>query len=156
VLHTPLRQTLTFPPFLALLLALGLGISRIPILPVLYKVLERLGQTLVPLALFAVGFQLKLSWNTLRRYLRLLSLSLVYKLFLCPALFWFLTLLLNIEMDLLHRVMILEAAMATMITSAVIVSEFSLDEELAHLMVGVSILLSLFTVPFWDQLIMSI
>jgi malate permease and related proteins len=153
VRRTPLKQTLTFPPFIALVIALILGLNRFVFEGVSADILHRISQTLVPLALFAVGFQLRLNLETLKRYFRPLSLSLTYKLVFCPLLFVVLVLIFQIQMDLVTRVMILEAAMATMITSAVIVSEFSMDEELANLMVGVSILFSLASVPLWDKLI---
>lgn len=151
--RTPLKQTLSFPPFIALVTALILGANRIAFSGVSAQILERISLTLVPLALFSVGFQLRLNLATLKRYFRPLSLALLFKMLLCPLLFLGLVLLLKIEMNLITRVMILESAMPTMITSAVVVSEFSLDEELANLMVGVSILLSLATVPLWDKLI---
>ena len=53
-------------------------------------------------------------------------------------------------MDFILKVTILEAAMATMITSAVVASDFNLDEELANLMVGISIPISLLSVPLWN------
>jgi predicted permease len=127
--------------------------NRISFEGVTGEILQRISLTLVPLALFSVGFQLKLNLSTLKRYLRPLSLSLFYKMIFCPLFFLTLVWGLQIEIDLVTRVMILEAAMATMITSAVVVSEFSLDEELANLMVGVSILISLASVPLWDKLI---
>ncbi|MCE3013552.1 MAG: AEC family transporter [Proteobacteria bacterium] len=151
--RSPLRQTLSFPPFIALVTALVLGMNRISFEGVTGEILQRISLTLVPLALFSVGFQLKLNLSTLKRYLRPLSLSLFYKMVFCPLFFLTLVWILRIEIDLVTRVMILEAAMATMITSAVVVSEFSLDEELANLMVGVSILISLASVPLWDKLI---
>ncbi len=151
--RTPLKQTFTFPPFIALVIALVLGINRFAFEGITADLLFRISQTLVPLALFSVGFQLKLSPATLKRYLKPLSLSLAFKMLFCPLLFIGIVLIFQIEMNLITRVMILESAMATMITSAVIVSEFSLDEELANLMVGVSILISIASVPLWDKLI---
>ncbi len=151
--RSPLKQTITFPPFIALVTALILGVNRISFEGVTAEILQRIALTLVPLALFSVGFQLQLNFSTLKRYLRPLGLSLGYKMIFCPLFFIGLILLFKIEVNLVTRVMILESAMATMITSAVIVSEFSLDEELANLMVGVSILISLATIPLWDKLI---
>jgi len=53
------------------------------------------------------------------------------------------------------RIAILESAMATMITSAVVAGEFNLDSELANLMVGLSIALSLITVPLLNKLLFN-
>lgn len=153
VTRTPLKQTLSFPPFIALLVSMVLGFKGFVFEGVMAEILLQLSQTLVPLALFSVGFQLKFDLTTLKRFLKPLTLSISYKLIFCPLLFIGIVFLFGMKMDLVTRVMILEAAMATMITSAVIASEFSLDEELANLMVGVSILFSFATVPLWDKLI---
>ncbi len=47
------------------------------------------------------------------------------------------------------HVTVIESAMATMITAAVVANEFNLDNELTNLMVGIGIPLSLATVPLW-------
>lgn len=153
--RTPIKQMLSLPPFMALMIALILGTQKISFTGFSFDVLNRLSLTLVPLALFAVGFQLKLGLSSLKRYAKPLVLGLVFKLIVCPAIFFFYYSFTNTPLDLVTRVIILEAAMATMITSAVIVSEFSLDEELAHLMVGVSILISLVSVPAWNWMIQN-
>src|SRR3712207_9115112 len=66
------RKVLTFPPFQALLLALLLTPVEYPA-PV-EGILERLGATLAPLALFSVGYQLRLA--DLEGRLRALSVGL--------------------------------------------------------------------------------
>ena len=58
------------------------------------------------------------------------------------------SMLLSIEGQSL-RVLVLEAAMAPMITGAIVATEFDLDSELAQAMVGLGIPLSLLTVPAW-------
>jgi len=147
------RQVFTFPPFLALLTALALSAVGFVFTGVAETSLARLASTLVPLALFAVGFQLNLSPSTLRRYGKPLSLGLGYKLILAPSVLLGLYVFVLGQTDFVTRVTLLEAAMATMITSAVVAAEFSLDEELANLMVGVSVPLSLLTVPAWNYLL---
>lgn len=147
------RQVFSFPPFLALLTALSLSAFGFVFTGISEILLARLASTLVPLALFAVGFQLNLSPSTLRSYGRPLSLGLLYKLFLAPAALMVLYVFVLGQRDFVTRVTLLEAAMATMITSAVVAADFSLDEELANLMVGVSVPLSLLTVPVWNYLL---
>lgn len=147
------RQVFTFPPFLALLTACALSALGFVFTGISEIILARLASTLVPLALVAVGFQLNLSPATLRRYGKPLSLGLVYKLLLAPAALTVLYVFILGQNDFVTRVTLLEAAMATMITSAVVAADFSLDEELANLMVGVSVPLSLLTVSLWNQLL---
>lgn len=144
------KQILTFPPFIALVIAFIVTIFDWRYSSVISNVLSKLSSTLVPIALIAVGFQLKLSFAILKRYWRPLSMGLSYKLILAPAVFF---LLFHGDESLMAKVTVLEASMATMITSAVVASDFGLDEELANLMVGVSIPISLITVPLWNLLL---
>lgn len=147
---SPLKQIVTFPPFIALVVAFVIVLGGISLNEMVTLILGKLSATLVPLALIAVGFQLKLSFSILRRYWRPLTLGLGYKLILCPLLFF---IIFHGDSSLMAKVTVLEAAMATMITSAVVASDFGLDEELANLMVGVSIPISLISVPLWNLFI---
>ena len=53
-------RVITFPPFVALVLALLVSALHVPIPEALMGVLSRVGDTLVPLAMFAVGMRLRL------------------------------------------------------------------------------------------------
>ena len=54
---------------------------------------------------------------------------------------------------LVLQTILLEGAMASMINAGVIATEYRLEPELAQLMVGVSIPISLVTVPIWSMLV---
>lgn len=153
VKRSVLKQVFQFPPFLALMMAMILGATGYVFSGVIETVLVRLADTLVPLALVAVGFQLKISFNILKRYGKPLSIGLFYKLVLAPIVLSFLYIGIFGQTDFVTRITLLEAAMATMITSAVVAAEFCLDEELANLMVGVSIPISLGSVPLWNYIL---
>lgn len=148
-----LKRVLAFPPFLALLASIAwvsiglLGHESIN------PSLEKLASTLVPLALFSVGFQLKFDLKILKKRWKPLFIGLVFKLVIIPLFFIFIFVHLLGGDDLVTRVTILEAGMATMITSAIVATEFNLDSELANLMVGISIPLSLITVPIWNYIL---
>lgn len=146
----------TFPPFQALLASLlWVAIGFAPANPA-SRVLEKIASTLVPLALVAVGLQLNLSWVLLRRRWKPLILGLSFKLVAAPLIFWFFySVLLGIEGRDVH-ITLLEAAMAPMITAAVVANEFELDGEMANLMVGLGIPLSLVTVPLWHYLLSGV
>lgn len=146
-----IKQIVLFPPFMALALSCFIGLFRIEFPIILSSSIEVLAQTLVPLALFAVGFQLKISINVLKRYWKVLALGLVFKLVFIPFILFIFYYSITGNLDFILRVTILEAAMATMITSAVVASDFNLDEELANLMVGISIPISLISVPLWNM-----
>ena len=147
------RRIFSFPPFWALILStlwfLVFGKSHPESLDAILPSLEKIAATLVPLALFSVGYQLTFDPAVFKRRWVPLSLGLVFKLLVFPALFAFLYMKILGGADLVTHVIVLESAMATMITAAVVANEFNLDHEISNLMVGVSIPLSLVTVPLW-------
>lgn len=143
-----LRKVVTFPPFVALILALALRPLSFPAW--VDTVLERLGSTLTPLALFSVGFQLQLSG--FRSRAGALVLGLGFKLVLAPALvvlgLWALPVA-----PIVHQATVLQNAMAPMVSGAILAAEHKLDPELAALMAGFGIPLSFLTVLAWMWLV---
>lgn len=151
------RRVLLFPPFIALMASVlwyfGVGKHAPDSLDLVLPALEKIAATLVPLALFSVGFQLQFDLSVFKRRWAPLALGLILKLVVFPMFFVLLYMKLLGENNLVNHVVVLESAMATMITSAVVANEFHLDSELANLMVGVGIPLSLITVPLWHHLL---
>lgn len=146
------RKILLFPPFQALILAFLL--IPVPFPEWLNVVLQKLGDTLTPLALASVGFQLRLSH--IRGELKPLGIGLLYKLALGPAL---LTLLFVGIMGGGGRVMqvtLFEAAMAPMITAGIIAVDHDLNPQLVTLMIGIGIPLSFLTLPVWWWLLQGV
>jgi malate permease and related proteins len=139
------RRILKFPPFIALVITFLLSPVAYPAW--LSELLGRMGDTLAPLALLAVGFQLRL--GHIAGNLRNLALGLGFKLILAPlALFILYVPLLGAHGQPI-QVMLFQAAMPPMITSAVVASDHDLDPELATLMVAMGILLSFVTLGGW-------
>jgi malate permease and related proteins len=138
------RRVLSFPPFVASVIALTVPrfIDCSPAQPLL----ESLGATLIPLALFSVGLQLSLS--NLKNEGRALALGLSYKLFLAPLIVLGFAMAFHLK-GLHAQVTIIEAAMAPIITGAVVASEFHLEPRLANLMAGIGIPISLITTTLW-------
>lgn len=141
-----ISRVVTFPPFLALIASAIWYAIGMPGQQEAAPVLSRLGGTLVPFALFAVGFQIRLDSKRLMRYRTLLALGLAYKLLLAPLGAWLLSRAVGVSSPALEAT-VLEAAMAPMVTAAVIAAEFELDSDFASLMVGIGIPISLLTVP---------
>jgi predicted permease len=141
-----------FPPFIALLVAIVWHATGLGWHPAVQSTLERLSSTLVPLAMVAVGLQLRLSREVLARRWRPLALGLGFKLILAPLFFLVLYVYVLGSRGFVSRVTILESAMAPMITAAVVCEEMGMDGELAGLLVGLGIPLSLLTVPLWNSL----
>lgn len=149
------KRVILFPPFLAMLAAVFWTLVGLPGWDVLHDPLDKISMSLVPVALFSVGFQLQLSREMLMRRRFPLILGLSLKLVMMPLIFYTLIYKIFGLSDLFAHVTVLESAMATQITSAVVANEFNLDVELANLMVALSILLSLITVPLWHYLVLT-
>jgi predicted permease len=123
------------------------GATSLPIDGVAVEALKRLGSLLVPLALLSVGWQLDIRASVLRRFAMPLMIGLGFKLFLWPlavVMIWG-------HEGLANSVNAIEAAMPPMITGAVVATDFELESELAQLMVGIGITLSVITLWMWSS-----
>ncbi|MDE2007676.1 MAG: AEC family transporter [Rhodospirillales bacterium] len=146
---TVIRRVLTFPPLIAVVVALILN-------PIVYPrlaedVLGRLGATLAPLALVSVGMQLRSS--ALRGNSGALAAGLGYKLVAAPAaIFLLYAVVLGLRGDNL-RVTLLESAMGPQIGAAIVATQYGLAPELVTMMVGVGTLMAFVTLPVWWSVI---
>lgn len=143
--RTILLRILKFPPFVALLVAF----LPLPRPAVLESVLERVGDTLVPLAMFAVG--LKLSLRPPKETGPLLF-GLGSKLLLSPLLAFTFLSLVGASHEAL-RVAVFEAGMPSMITAGALSILAGLAPELAAALVGYGVLLALVTLPVLARLL---
>lgn len=134
------QKVLTFPPFMALVIALIL--RDISFIPVVEDSLQWLSETIIPFALVAVGLQLqfKLPKDELTPFAVSLLIKLIVApliaLAICYAFSW---------SDLTAKVSIMEAGMAPMITAAAMASLVGLAPRLSNAIVGYGILLSFAT-----------
>ena len=141
-------RILTFPPFLALVVGLSLKAWTYP--PLLQTTLDNLAATLVPLIMFAVGFQLKFSLAG-ERLSPLLS-GLGIKLLLMPLLVLAGAMLLGLSGKAV-QVSVFEAAMPPMISAGAIAMMAGLAPRLVAALVGFGLLLSFITLPLWAWLL---
>ena len=139
------RRIATFPPLIALIVALALSPFAYPAW--LTGLLDNLGGTLAPLALLSVGAQLRLS--QFRIHASHLSYGLGLKLMLAPALVALGLLPLAGGETETWRISVFEAAMGPSIGGGVVAMQYRLSEPVTTLMVGVGIPLSLFTASLW-------
>ncbi len=145
------RSIVRFPPFFAF--AAALILPRFVNLAPLDPLLNKLAGTLVPLALFSVGLQIRFSeW---KGELPCLSFGLAYKLLIAPALVLCVAVLLRIK-GIVAQASVFEAAMAPMVTSAILASEYRLNPRLATLMVSIGILFSIATTALWFVVLRAI
>ncbi|MDH4095286.1 MAG: AEC family transporter [Betaproteobacteria bacterium] len=139
------HRIFTFPPFLAVLAALALAPVALP--QWIDAVLLRLGDTLAPLALLSVGFQLRFA--AVRERWQPLAAGLGFKLVAGPlAVLAVFAAFADLDSPAM-QVAVFEAAMAPMIGGAIVAAQHKLDPELTTLMVGIGIPLSFLTVPAW-------
>ncbi|WP_114747836.1 AEC family transporter [Pleomorphovibrio marinus] len=144
------KRMLLFPPFLFFLCAVLLNVAQVEISGAFLTILESFSSTLTPIALIAVGMQLKVKLQDVKD--RFLWIGLGHKLILAPLIIFLLYgFILEKRGDegLIFRVSVMEAAMAPMITSSIIATNFNLKPKLASLLVGIGIPLSAITLAIW-------
>lgn len=146
-LRAPLGAILRFPGFWAMLL--GLALRGVAVPEAIDGALDRIGATLSPVALVAVGAQL--AWPRAGDA-RLVAVGLGYKLLLAPALVLGVLSLAGQPHDASFRVTLLECAMAPMVTGAMLAVRAELRPDLAQTLLAVGMPLSLVTVWAWAQL----
>lgn len=144
-------KILTFPPFLAFSLALFIAFLGIDIPEAFQTSFYKIGQTVTPVALTAVGLQLKIDRRN--KHYVFLFLGLFFKLLIMPAFFLLLYKIIFKQNNLMIDVSIMEAAMAPMITGVILASNYGLKPKLANLMVGIGIPLSFVTLAFWHWML---
>ena len=139
------KRLFTFPPFLGC--AAAILLSSVIDLGQYEPFFDKLAATVGPLALFSVGLQLKFKgW---KQEISQISVTMLYKLMIAPALVLVAALLLGIHGSI-ARISIFEAAMPTLITSSIIAEQFRLNARLVNLIIGVSILVGFATTAFWS------
>jgi malate permease and related proteins len=142
-----------FPPFIILMTTAILSFFQIYPPQSVNQIVTPLAKTLGPLALFAVGFGLNINGELGRKYGKALILGIGYKLFISPLIFIFIFRVIFSSHTEMTTITILESSMASMITASVVCNEFDLEPDLANLMVGLSIPLSLISVPLWNMVL---
>ena len=143
-----LRRILTFPPFLALVLALA--IRSLPVPSPLPALFSALAATLVPTVMIAVGFQLNLRLSP--EIMKPLAFGISVKLVLAPLLALTACHLLGLN-SLAARVAVLEAGMPAMVSAGALAIMAGIAPQLSAALVGLGILLSFMTLPLLFQLI---
>lgn len=139
-IRTLFLKILSFPPFIALIIALFfMGTS---FHPVIQSVLASLASTIVPLALVAVGLQLR--FKLPKEDMKPFGIALGVKLILAPIVAIAICYIFSWD-NKATQISIMEASMAPMITAAAVASMSGLAPRLSSAIVGYGILLSFFT-----------
>lgn len=142
-LRASLLRVAVFPPFIALVLG-GLPIARPALLT---SVLQSVGDTLVPLAMFAVGMKLELRWRAIAEP-SALAFGLATKMIAMPLCVAFGLRAFGVGTEALPaKVAVLEAGMPPMISAGALAAMAGLAPELSAALVGYGVLVSLASVP---------
>lgn len=147
--HSIAKKILTFPPFVALVVAL-LGKELLISSLSLKEILNPLAATLVPLVMIAVGFQFSFSLTRDETYKLLWGLGI--KLVLAPLLALLGSKLIGLK-GLLVQVSIFEAAMPPMVSAGALAIIAGLAPRLTSALVALGILSSFLTLPLWYQVL---
>ncbi|MDP9961008.1 AEC family transporter [Chryseobacterium lathyri] len=143
-----LKRLITFPPLIGCVAALIL--SQFIDFTLAEPFFDKLAATISPLALFSVGLQLK--FNGWKKLIPQMSVSMLYKLILAPAIVLGLAMLFNIKGDV-AKITVFEAAMPTVVTSSIIAEQFRLNTKLTNLIIGFSIIVGFLTSAVWYHVI---
>jgi predicted permease len=139
-----IKKIITFPPFIAVLLSFLLKNFYIP--DFVLASLKTLGMTVIPVALFAVGINLRFS--KVKERLRDISSVIFIKMIFVPLFLLFLLFVTGVNIDTQWKSTIIEISMPPMVLASIFVIGAGLDRELAVSSVGVGIIISFITVPF--------
>jgi malate permease and related proteins len=147
-----IRRILSFPPFLAIVVALLTNHLARP--EWLTQIFASLADTLTPIALAAVGYALRL--DRLSGRLTALGVGLVFRLFLAPLAILTLYLVLGRADDPVAKVAELEMAMPPMLGASIVAIDHNLEPDLVALVIGIGVPLSMLTTLAWWYVIVPI
>lgn len=147
-----IRRIVTFPPFIAILVALATNHLERP--PWIDETEKTLAATLTPLALGAVGYALRL--DRIAGRLAALGIGLGFRLILAPVAILLMYLALGALQDPVTKVAILEMAMPPMLGAGIIAMDHDLEPDLVALMIGLGVPLSILTAWGWWSLLAAI
>lgn len=143
-LKTITGKLFSFPPFIAILLAL--------VLPHFFSLLlfeplfDKLAATIAPLALFSVGLQLQFS--NFKNEIKHITVALSYKLILGPVIILLIAFVFHLT-GITAKISVFEAAVGPMISAGILAEDFDLNPQLCNLVVSIGILASFATTAIW-------
>lgn len=143
------RRIATFPPFIAILIAIATNHLERP--EWLTELFDTLARTLTPIALAAVGYALRL--DRLAGRVGAVLTGLGFRLVVAPVLIILMYLAIGSFEDPVAKVAMLEMAMPPMLGASVIALDHDLEPDLVALVIGIGVPLSLLTAWGWWSVI---
>ncbi len=148
------KKIFTFPPFIFFMIAITMNLFQLHFSEMFQSVFQKIGNTVTPVSLVSVGMQLQ--FNKQSKHWGFLGIGLLYKLMITPLLFYILYVLVLKGSGLAVQVSLVEAAMAPMISGAILATTYGLKPKLSSMMVGFGIPISLITVFLWFLLFQTV
>lgn len=146
-----LKEIATFPPLLALVLAVILKGVALP--TVILKPVDYLGKTAIPLIMLSVGLSLKIAEIRVHAYL--IGFVCLLKLLLAPFIAFFIGQGLAMPVDML-KIAVLEASMPAAMFSLIIGAKYKLDVDFLPAAIVTTTLLSLISIPLGQYILNAV
>jgi len=142
------KEILKLPPFIAFLIAHIT--NQLPSPSFLEEIINLLADATVPLTMVAIG--ISLSASHLSAYLKPLLTATVIKLLILPLSFWLVVQLLPLA-PLYQKVIVLQGATPTLMTSYTLASVYQMDTDFSSSVIFVTTLVSFLTLPLWNLIL---
>lgn len=139
-----IQKIFLFPPFIALWIGIIFNIFDIKL-----EFLKFIGNSLLFLVLLAIG--MKFSFLDLKRNLNLSFLALLIKMIITPLIIYFIIISFY-QTNIPLKIALVESAMPPMVMASVLAIEYKLKEDLAVSAVGLGMIISFITIPFFVSL----
>jgi predicted permease len=141
------RESMTaavrFPPFIALLMGIGLNVGHVQIPHHLLTLLKWIGWTTLPLTVFLIGAKIRLRPMASPR---LVLEALAIRMLLIPGILTIILLVAGAN-ALPYRVAIMEAAMPPALSTSILAMKYGLDDDLTVTAIGLGTVLALSLMP---------
>jgi len=147
---TVLLKIVGFPPFIALIA--GIFLVKTPVSGMMLKMLEGLSATLVPLAIFSVGAQLKFRQPSTN--IKPICIAIFLKMILSPMIAFFILMFMGIQGTVFH-ISVFQAGMPSMVMAGVLAATGNLRSDVTNAVIGYGILFSFITLPILYYVLIS-
>ena len=133
-----------FPPFVALIL--GFLLRGVPLPNVIFDALNLFAQSVVPVALFAIG--IGLGFRSIKSCYKSTAVVIAGKMLVAPFIFILITIIFGVDFGQIWMIGILQCAMPPMVLASAMIMKAELDSQLAVAAVAVGVAFSFISLPF--------
>lgn len=135
------------PPFIGFALGVVVALLSLPVPEFVMKATQTIGQLTTPMALLYIGISLSNMQFTRRVFSRDLLVAATGRLVVCPLITAGIVWLFGVE-GIMGKVFILQASLPAVLQAAIMSAHYRTDPEFGTLVISLTTLLSLVTIPF--------